>query len=342
MYRLSFILLLFCFTTATAQQKLTSDKSFVVMSYNVENLYDTINDPDKDDEEFLPDGKNKWTSERYLKKLEQLSKVIAAPNEKNLPAVIGFYEVENKKVVQDLAATAKLKKGKYTVINYPSPDKRGIDVAMMYRKSKFNVLSSKALYVRLPEEPPYPTRDILMVKGVSGKTDTLYFFFNHWPSRRGGENESEKNRIAAAGVLRKAVDSISVNSPNANIIIMGDFNDYPNNKSITETLSADTLYNAGKKSGLFNLCYNYESKNEGTFNYKGDWGMLDQFIVSYHLINKKNGWHVNTDAAKILKENWMLYFNKETQESKPNATYGGSNYYGGYSDHLPVYMELTQ
>jgi len=342
MQRLFIVLFLFLCLNATAQQKLTSDKSFVVLSYNVENLYDTINDPDKDDEEFLPAGKNKWTSERYLKKLEQLSKVISAPNENNLPAVIGLYEIENKEVLQDLTATTKLKKGKYRVVHYDSPDKRGIDVGMLYRKNKLSIISSKPLNVRLPEEPPYPTRDILMVKGVTGKKDTLYFFFNHWPSRRSGADESEKNRMTAASVLRSAVDSITRISPAAKIIIMGDFNDYPTNKSICETLSADSVFLNAKTKGLFNLCYQHEIKNEGTYNYKNDWGMLDQFIVSYSLLKAKTGLHVHEDAAKILKENWMLYTNKETQESKPNATYGGSNYYGGYSDHLPIYMELLK
>jgi predicted extracellular nuclease len=335
------VILLFCvsFFSATAQQKLTSDKSFVVMSYNVENLYDTINDPAKDDEEFLPEGKNKWTSERYLKKLEQLSKVISTPNEKNLPAVVGFYEIENKKVIQNLAATKKLCKGKYEVVHYDSPDNRGIDVAFMYNKTKFRVLYSKALNVKLPEEPPYPTRDILYVKGIAGKSDTLHFFLNHWPSRRSGAEASEKNRIAAATVLKHTIDSLTKISP-AKIICMGDFNDYPTNKSITQTLGADTLYKASTTSGLFNLCYETESKNLGTYNYKGDWGMLDQFIVSYSLLNAKTRLHVHKNAAKILKEIFMLYTNKETQESKPNSTYGGSNYYGGYSDHLPIYMEL--
>ncbi len=337
MQRFSFILFIFCCITASAQQKLTSDNSFVVFSYNVENLFDTINAPDKDDEDFLPDGKQKWTSKRYLKKLEQLSKVIAAPNEKNLPAVIGLYEIENKKVVEDLAATAKLKKGKYGVVHYESPDKRGIDVAMLYRKNKFTVLSSKKLFVKLPVEPPYPTRDILYVKGVAEKNDTLHFFFNHWPSRRSGEEESEKNRIAAASVLRHSVDSIFKSNPHAKIIAMGDFNDYPTNKSIYETLRADTLPIISSAQALYNLCYELQKKGEGTFYYKKEWDILDQFIVSYPVMN---GGGLHTHSAKILKENWMIYTNKETQESKPNSTYGGERYYGGYSDHLPIYMEL--
>ncbi len=337
-YFINICFLFLCFY-GSAQQKPTFDKSFVIMSYNVENLYDTINDPDKDDEEFLPAGKQNWTGERYTKKLEQLSKVIAALNAKNLPAVIGLYEIENSKVVQDLGATALLKKGKYGVVNYNSPDKRGIDVAMLYRKDKLSILSSKPLYVRLPEEPPYPTRDMLYVKGLAVKTDTIHLFFNHWPSRRSGADESEKNRIAAATVLRHSVDSILKNSPSARIIIMGDFNDYPDNNSIVKTLGVDTLLQADKKNGLYNLTYALEKKNEGTYNYKGDWGMLDQFIVSYPVLNG-TGLHLKKDAAKILKEEWMLYTNKETQESKPNATYGGEKYFGGYSDHLPIYMEL--
>ncbi len=339
MFQLLFILIVVCSYGASAQEKLTSDKSFVVMSYNVENLFDTINDPDKDDEDFLPSGKQKWTAERYAKKLEQLSKVIATPNGKNLPAIIGLYEIENKKVVEDLATTASLKKGKYGVVHYESPDKRSIDVAMMYRKNKLTVLKSKALYVRLPEEPPYPTRDILYVKGVTGKTDTLHFFFNHWPSRRSGADESEKNRMSAATVLRHSVDSLFKSDAHAKIIIMGDFNDYPTNRSICETLKTDSLPVISSTETLFNLCYDLEKKKQGTYNYKGDWSMLDQFIISYSVLNG-TGLHVKNDAAKILKEQWMLYTNEKTQESKPNSTYGGEKYFGGYSDHLPIYMEI--
>ena len=341
MKRILFIVLILCNISATAQEKLTSDKSFTVMSYNVENLFDTINDPDKDDEDFLPAGKQQWTAEHYTKKLEQLSKVIAAPNAKNLPVIIGLYEIENKAVVEALASTARLKKGKYGVVHYESPDKRSIDVAMMYRKNKFTVLSSKALYVRLPEEPPHPTRDILYVKGVAGKSDTLHLFFNHWPSRRGGEAGSEKNRITAATVLRHAIDSIFKSNAQAKIICMGDFNDYPTNNSICKTLKTDSLPAVSGTENLFNLCYELEKKNEGTYYYKGDWGMLDQFIISYPVLNG-TGLHVKKDAAKILNEQWMLYTNKETQESKPNATYGGEKYFGGYSDHLPIYMELVK
>ncbi len=334
------MLLIFCSLPVAAQEKLTSNNSFVVMSYNVENLFDTINDPDKDDDDFLPLGKQKWTKERFSHKLKQLSKVIATLNSKNLPSIIGLYEIENKAVVEALAATGSLQKGKYEVVQYESPDKRGIDVAMMYRKNKFTVLSSNAIYVRLPEEPPYPTRDILYTKGLVGKSDTLHLFFNHWPSRRGGAGESEINRIATAALLRNSVDSLFNILPEARIIIMGDFNDYPDNFSITKTLGADTIPLLYKKSGLFNLTYGYEKNNEGTYNFKGDWGMLDQFIVSYGLLKAQKSLHLNINSARILKEQWMLYTNKENNESKPNSTFGGEKYFGGYSDHLPIFMEL--
>lgn len=312
------------------------------MSYNVENLFDTINDPAKNDEDFLPEGKNNWTAQRYNKKLQHLSDVIAAPNEKNLPAVIGFYEVENKQVLENLAATAKLTNAKYKVVHFDSPDQRGIDVGMMYQPAKLKVLSAKPLTVELPVDPPYPTRDILMVKTLAAKTDTIFFFMNHWPSRRGGEEQSEPSRIKAASVLRSALDSIVSKTPTAKFIIMGDFNDYPVSKSVNETLAADSILQLNKTTGLFNMAYKSEVNNLGTYNYKDDWGMLDQFIVSYSLLNAKKGLSANPEALKILKENWMLFFKKESTESKPNATYGGPNYYGGYSDHLPIYMELTK
>lgn len=337
---LSLVQILFYCQSTLSQGKIT-DEPFVLMSYNVENLYDTINDLNKDDDDFLPDGKQKWTGKRYTKKLNQLSKVIATIDTKNLPAVIGLYEIENKEVVQALATTARLEKGKYGVIHYESYDKRGIDVAMMYRKNKFKVLSSKPLYVNLPEETAYPTRDILYVKGIAVESDTLHLFFNHWPSRRSGANESEKNRIAAAKVLRLTVDSIMKSDTNPKIVIMGDFNDYPTNTSICETLKTDTIPATFTVDRLFNLCYELEKRNEGTYNYKGDWGMLDQFIVSYPLING-SGLQIKKDAAKILKQKWMIYTNKKTQESKPNATYGGERYFGGFSDHLPIYLELRK
>lgn len=318
------------FVTRVAEPK----KPIEVVFYNVENLFDTVEDTTIWDDEFLPDSAKNWTQERYEKKLVDLAKVLTAISEDDLPEVIGVCEVENRQVVEDLFATDSLKKGKFKVIHEQSADFRGIDVALAYNSELLTELYHERIRFKFSFEPETTTRDILYAKLLSCG-DTLHFFVNHWPSRRGGQEASEPKRLQAATVLRTKIDSILLRDQNAKIISMGDFNDYPTNKSMTEVMNCEP----GANQHLTNLTYRFHEAGLGTYNYKGEWGMLDQFIVSDGLLYSAEGCATSDSSVAIFKEDWMLYF-PESGEPSPSRTYGGPNYYGGYSDHLPIRLTL--
>ncbi len=305
-----------------------------VVFYNVENLFDIENDPNTFDDEFTPDSAKNWTQERYDKKLKDLAKVLTAIAEDGHPEAFGLCEIENRKVVEDLVKTDSLAARKYVVVHEESPDKRGIDVAFVYDSDVLSELYHEKIRYSFSFEPETTTRDILYVKLLSA-SDTLHFFVNHWPSRRGGEEASEPKRLKAATVLRTKIDSILLKDKTAKIIAMGDFNDYPNNKSMTEVMNCEP----GAGQHLTNLTYKFHESGLGTYNYKGEWGMLDQFIVSDGLLNSQNGYSVTDSSTAIFKEDWLLYF-PEDGEPTPSRTYGGSNYFGGYSDHLPIRLTI--
>ena len=309
-------------------------KPIEVVFYNVENLFDTVDDTTVWDDHFLPDSLKKWTDERYAKKLVDLAKVLTAISEDDLPEVIGVCEVENRKVVEDLFITDSLKNGKFKIIHEESPDFRGIDVALAYNSELFSELYHEKIRYSFSFEPETKTRDILYAKLLSCG-DTLHFFVNHWPSRRGGQEKSEPKRMKAATVLRTKIDSILLKDQKAKIIAMGDFNDYPNNKSMTEIMNCEP----GANQRLTNLTYQFHEDGLGTYHYRGEWGMLDQFIVSDGLLYSAEGCATSDSSAAIFKEDWMMYFPEKGSPS-PNRTYGGPNYYGGYSDHLPIRLTL--
>jgi endonuclease/exonuclease/phosphatase family metal-dependent hydrolase len=322
---------------ASAQTtKLKPAKQRTIVFYNVENLFDTIDDPQVIDEDFLPNGKLKWTSDRYATKLKHIEEALTMNLAKN-PILIGLVEIENELVLKDVIQTGRLANTPYGIAHVNSPDARGIDCALLYDKSCFQVLEMKPLRVKIDSIPDFKTRDILYVKGLLKGGKILHVFVNHWPSRRGGEQESEIRRIEAARVARKQVDEILKTDPKANIVLMGDFNDHPNNTSVQETLGAKPTTDT--QAVLINLLADDHAAGKGTHNYKGEWGVLDQFIVSRSLFNGKNGIVLKTKDAVIVYEDKLLFTQKDGSK-KPSTTYGGSNYYGGYSDHLPIQLML--
>lgn len=314
-----------------AQNQFGKDKNVQrIAFYNVENLFDTIDDPKGRDEEFLPTAKKEWTPERYEKKLNQLAQVFA---EMDFPTVIGLCEVENEAVMRDLATKTVMKKTGYETVHFESPDYRGIDVGLMYKKKCFKVLEKSFIRINFPAEivTDYTTRDVLMVKGLLHKKDEVYFFVNHWPSRRGGESASSPKREYVAAQVRKKVEEIYAADPNANIILMGDFNDEPDNISVKDVLIADDI--------LENAMTEMDEKGEGTYNYRGNWNMIDQFIVSENMGSKDSYFYLL--EAGILRADY-LYYNDKKYGKTPTRTYGGSRYFGGYSDHLPIYIDVYQ
>ena len=337
------ILVLFIFLLASCRSgkpmmDAEGNTLFRVGFYNVENLFDLVNDPNKNDDYFTPEGDTKWDKTRYEKKLNDLGKVV---KEMGFPTLLGVCEVENKLVCRDFCHSSFLKSEKYGVVHHESPDFRGIDVALLYKRKQFKVLSDEVIRINFPKEvipeQDYTTRDVLVVKGIFNKRDTFYVFVNHWPSRRGGLKASQPKRVYVAKQVRKKVDEIYAVEPNANILIMGDFNDEPDNKSLEETLGATMDRSMVKTNGLYNLMSNLDQAGKGSYNYRGNWNMLDQLIVSSAIANGKNG--INFLEPVVFQKEWMIYHDKKFGD-KPNRTYGGPNYYGGFSDHFPIYVDL--
>lgn len=319
--------------SSEVEQQPSIDK-LSVMFYNVENLFDMEDDPSTFDEDFTPTGKLTWDQGRFDKKLLNLGKVVAAASQtKELPSIIGLCEVENRSVVEDFAKSAYLKAVPYKVIHKDSPDGRGIDVALLYDERVISLEEVNYIESKLPAGDRPNTRLAMHVKGtIAGKE--LHLFVNHWPSRSGGKDATEPNRLTVAYNVRQEVNATLEKNPEAHIILMGDFNDHPNDKSLVEVLSA------GRKDEklLYNLMWEKHKRGEGSYNYRGNWGALDQFIVSQ---NMADGFDLEVDESTVrfVREEWMMYTN-DKGEVFPSRTYGGPNYYGGYSDHLPIYMEL--
>ena len=300
----------------------SDDKELFSVFYNVENLFDTIDNPNTRDNEFLPKSEKKWDTYRYNYKLNQLDKVfseiIKKENENRLPDIIGLCEVENKLVINDLLKTETFKNHTYKIIHKQSPDGRGIDCALLVDE-KFEVLNSDFIKINNPIESR-ATRDIVFGK-LKFKNQIINVFVNHWPSRWGGQEASNYKRVFVAEVLRKYIDNNTLESDFN--LIMGDFNDYPTNESLAEVLVKDDLVNLMSSSNV---------SGRGSYNYRGNWDWLDQIIVSQ-------------DDFKLIsfgafEEDFMMYTNKKG-EVYPNRSFGGNNWYAGFSDHLPVFLRFT-
>ncbi len=307
--------------------------------YNVENLFDLEDNPDKIDEFFTPAGETNWNQERYTKKINDLARVIEAME---YPTIIGLCEVENQLVCTDFCEKTSLAQKGYGVVHHESPDARGIDVAFLYQKKGFKLISSDIIRINFPEgyleEEEYTTRDVLHVQGIFNKNDKFHIFINHWPSRRGGLEASESKRTYVAKQVRAKIDELYTANPNANILVMGDFNDEPDNKSIQEVLGAKMDKSATGATDLYNLMSDLDKEGKGSYNYKGNWNMLDQLIVSSSLASGKN--NIDFLDPVIFRAEWMIYKDKKYGD-KPSRTYGGPNYYGGFSDHFPVYVDFV-
>ena len=317
------------------------EKHFKVVFYNVENLFDVEDDPVKNDNEFLPDGAKKWTADRYKKKLNDLAKVLRAVGDQEFPDLIGLCEVENRRVLEDLVTSLTENEEQYRIVHEESPDMRGIDVAMIYDPGEFMYITHDVINIKYPMDPGYKTRDVLYVKGLVMGVDTLHVFVNHWKSRWGGTKETEPKRLNAANTVRKKVDAIFAKDKHAKIIIIGDLNDNPTDKSVLEVLRAGNDQNFTGNDGLYNLMHDkYANQGLGTYSYRGTWNMLDQIIVSYPLLRSNKGLFLSFEDGRIFKPEWILHHNERFDSYSPNRTFGGNNYYGGYSDHLPVYTVI--
>ncbi len=306
-----------------------------VAFYNVENLFDTQDDlSNPGDDEFTTGGDLKWTLERYQKKLSMLTRVIEAMG---FPEIVGLAEIENKAVLDDWVALSTMQNKDYRVAHLESNDYRGIDASLIFRANAFSVLSIEDYVITFPDDPDYRTRDIFVVRGTLENKDTVHLFINHFPSRRGGQKQSEPKRLWVATRLKNLIEDTFEKNANSKIIVMGDFNDEPFNKSVSETLGANKTRSAQTES-LYNPMWELIEQGIGSYKYRGNWQMLDQIILSGELLDDE-GYHYLPNSAQVFKEEWMLQ-PSGNYKGYPDRTYAGDNYLGGYSDHLPVLIEL--
>jgi len=319
-------------------------KPVIISFYNLENLYDTVDNTLTNDEEFLPNGPRNYTTAIYMDKLNKLATVISQIGTEinpDGPAILGVAEVENDTVLNDLVRQKLIEKRNYKIVHYDSKDIRGVDVGLLYNPKYFSVIASDKLFVSLPSgsKDAYYTRDILWVKGTLDG-ETVHIYVNHWPSRSGGEKRSAPGRNAAAQVCKNHIDSIAKLEPNAKVIVMGDLNDDPINESITKILGAKPKAGEVMKGGLFNPWTDMYKKGNGTLAYQDAWGLFDQIIISYPWLSKNQDGLFLAQSHIFFKE--YLVENKGRYKGYPMRTWDGNTYRGGYSDHFPTYLVMLK
>lgn len=314
---------------------------FRVMFYNVENLFDTVDDLQKEDDDFLPDGLMHWTPWKYWEKQKNITRVITAVGGMYSPTLVGLCEIENDSVIFDLTRRSPLREQNYEFVVTDSPDERGIDVALLYQKHQFNLIAFQEYEVVFRQKNTRPTRNILHATGKLINGDTLDVFVCHPPSRYGGQLETEPLREDVAALLRAKADSLFQIRTDANILIMGDFNDYPDNKSVYKVLKARSLNYHRSDQELYNMFFHrIKEKDFGTYYFQNKWGVLDQFIVSGNLLRPNHSVCVKDGEAHIFKADFLFETDRKTGVKRPFRTSLGPRYLGGFSDHLPIYMDL--
>lgn len=309
------------------------ENNFVIAFYNLENFFDTHDDPHTLDDDFTPSGRKEWSESRFRKKSKKLARTISligGDYSSEVPVLVGVAEVENKLALDSILHTKSLEEVNYDYVHFESPDERGIDTALIYHKSHFEVLDAETIPLMLTNgngDRDY-TRDILYVHGKLHQEE-IHVFVNHWPSRRDGSDETKHKRIKAAETVLAKIETLPEENPNC--IVMGDFNDDPNSESIQRIMASEQFVNPMQQ---------LLSPKSGSANYKGQWSLFDQIIISHSFLNFEKGTHsfkkAKIFAPKFLKE-W-----KGKYKGNPFRTFVGKKYLGGYSDHFPVYIVLRE
>lgn len=324
-----------------------AQKPYKVMFYNLENFFDTINDPEILDDEFTPEGAKAWNSAKYAKKLSNVERVLfdIAAIDHNYPAVIGFAELENRSVLEDIVATKKLAPADYRIVHYDSPDARGVDVAFLYRPDLFELEGSAPVKTEIPTQPNFRTRDILTMWGkIAG--EPFYFMVIHWPSRLGGKEASAFRRIAVGEQMRRLADSVLQQNPATKIVAMGDFNDDPTDPSMIEGLGTKGRMKELEAGDFFNPFIEMYKAGLGTLAYGDAWNLFDNIVVSENLARGTTGELQLQRGGKskyygnIFRGHYMVQ--REGQyRGYPLRTFVGNTFQGGFSDHFPVYIYIA-
>jgi hypothetical protein len=339
-----FLVIFLCYFLTQQAQTFDKTKQYTPVAigfWNCENFYDTLNDPLKSDEEYLPTANNGWDSKKYYKKLDHISDVISQLATDATPdgvAIMGLCEIESKSVLEDIVKAPKLKTRGYKIVHVEGPDQRGVDVALLYNPKYFTVTSFHPYHLKLVVDSNHTTRDQLL---VSGKLlgEEFHFIVCHWPSRFGG-GLSEPNRIAAAKLGRKIIDSLLKVNANAKVILMGDLNDDPSDVSIRKYLNATGNEKEVKAPLLYNPLEVLFKKGIGTLAYNDMWNLFDQEIMTPALINGDyKGLHYH--EAHIFNKPFVLTESGNFR-GYPFRTFSGGSYTGGYSDHFSVYSILLK
>ena len=316
-----------------------------VAFWNMENFFDPFVDSTKTYNAFTEDGMQHWTKTRFYKKRNNMYKAILAMSENRPIGILGMCEVENEYVLSALFEQTPLKKHNYRWVHYEGPDKRGIDPAIVYSLDYFSLVESAVFPYFNPEDTSYHSRDILYAKFIDKQNDTLHVFVNHWPSRYSGELETVGSRSCSAAILRSKVDSIVAAAPEGylpKVIMMGDLNDCPTDPSVYDVLRA--RHPSEMEEGcLINLFGKNEGLGfEGTLKHQTDWQIFDQIIVTPAVMDDREGLHYQEGSARIFHADFMLEDDETYHGKKLFRTYIGPRYFGGFSDHLPVYIDLTR
>ena len=324
---------------------LQSERHLRVMFYNAENYFDCRDDSLSRDEDFLPQASYAWSPKRFLHKTEQLARVLAIAGEGSFPHLVGLAEVENEDCLRFLLEASPLKNADYRYIYAESADPRGIDVCLLYNRFVFKPLAWESIRPLFPDKKK-KTRDLLYVKGLLPNRENLHIFVCHLPSRYGGTRASEPFRRQVAGQLRKRVDSLFCVEPTARILIMGDFNDEPDNLSLVRDLAARNPREPYQPAALYNLMWPLMNKADcGSHKYQGRWSVIDQIIVSSallydHPVQQQSAPVRRLPEAWIMFEDILLIKDQKYLGYKPYRTYEAFRYLGGYSDHLPVCLDI--
>jgi len=313
---------------------------FRIMFWNAENLFDCQQDSLTRDDEFLPYGMRGWNYSRYKKKINNMYKVFIAAGEWYPPDIIGLCEIENKSVLFGLLHDTPFSYYNYRFVHHESPDHRGIDVALLYNPLTVEILVENAIPVVLSSAAGDKSRDILYlrVKAVTG--DTLSVYVNHWPSKYGGAGITADLRETVAGILyRNILEAMKIN-PSERIIVMGDFNDPPESSSVALLSRTGGVPGKGDSQLLVNLGLDYKATIPGSYKFSGIWQLIDQVLVSESLISGDGGVTVKPGSFRVFAPSFLLERDEKYGGMKPNRTYNGLVYHGGYSDHLPVVLDL--
>lgn len=320
--------------------------TYGVAFYNLENLFDTINNNGKYDLEFSPQGSRKWDGKKYWSKINNMAYAISQMTTKTTPegpAVIGVSEIENITVLNDLVAAAPVRERGLKVIHHDSPDARGVDVGLLYNPKLFRPLRVTNHTLKVAELPRFKTRDQMCVVGLLGDKVKGYariaVIVNHWPSRRGGEKESSWLREAAAALTKEITDSLYAVDPSMGVIVMGDLNDDPYNKSVSETLGAVKNAKDAKDGGFYNPFWEKLDKGIGSYIYRGGWNLFDQIILNKNILDGACG--VKFYAAEVLNKQFLLQQDGQ-YKGYPLRTFSSGAWTNGYSDHLPTEIFLIQ